>query len=96
MNIILKFCGSHHPNSYCILISGEIILTSSFVPFQSTVDGICEHLITLQQSRFSSELYDRIQGLEDSQYELAMKVTKSLGVPLSEIEVDDFKGWITF
>ena len=93
MNITFKFCGSHHPNSYYILISGEVILTSSFVPFQSTVEGICEHLITLQQSRFSSELYDRIQDLEDNHYELAMKVTRSLGVSLSEIAVvDDFKG----
>ena len=82
-----------HPNNYCIIITGEVIFASSFVPFQSTVEGICEHLITLQQSRFSSELYDRIQGLEDNQYELAMKVTRSLGVPLSEIAVvDDFKG----
>ena len=53
--------------------------------------------MTLQQSKFSSELYNTIQDLKYNQSGLATEVANTLGIPLYDIEVvDDFKGSLTF
>ena len=75
------------------IIADETIVQSNFDPFPSAVEGICEYLITLQQSRLSFELQDTIQDLEHKQSDLVTEVASSLNASLSEIAfLDDFKG----
>jgi hypothetical protein len=66
-------------------------LNSTFHPFPSSVEGISEHLITLSQTKFSSEMYDKIEALTKNQSEFLEEITKIVGRPLELITiVDDF------
>ena len=74
-------------------ISGKTILTSTFVPFPSTLEGIWEHLMALQKSSLSSELYNMIEDLECNKSGLAIDIANHSSIQMSDVElVDDFKG----
>ena len=67
-------------------------LNSSFYPFPSSVEGISEHLMSLSQFKFSSEMYGKIKALTNKESEFLEEITKIFGRPLEGITiVDDFK-----
>ena len=67
-------------------------LNSSFHPFPSSVEGISEHLMSLSQSKFSSQMYDKIKGLTNKESEYLEEITKIFGRPLDRITIaDDFE-----
>ena len=67
-------------------------LNSSFHPFPSSVEGISEHLITLSQAKFSTEMYDTIEAITKNQSDFVEGIAKVFGRPLELIKiVDDFE-----
>ena len=67
-------------------------LNSSFHPFPSSVEGISEHLMSLSQSKFSSEMYGKIKDLTNKESEFQEEISKIFGRPLEQITiVDDFE-----
>ena len=67
-------------------------LNSSFHPFPPSVEGISEHLMSLSQSRFSSEMYGKIKALTNKESEFLEEITKIFERPLEQIRIlDDFE-----
>ena len=67
-------------------------LNSSFHPFPSSVEGISEHLMSLSQTKFSSELYSKIKALTNKESEFLVEINKIFGRPLEQLTiVDDFE-----
>ena len=67
-------------------------LNSTFHQFPSSASGISEHLITLSQAKFSTEMYDKIEAITTNQSEFVEEITKVFGRPLELIKiVDDFE-----
>ena len=67
-------------------------LNPSFHPFPSSVEGISEHLITLSQAKFSTEMYDKIEAITKNQSDFVEGIAKVFGRPLELIKiVDDFE-----
>ena len=44
-----------------------LALNSTFHPFPSSVEGISEHLMTLSQAQFSSEMQNKIEAIINHQ-----------------------------
>ena len=66
-------------------------LNSTFHPFSSSVEGISEHLMTLSQAQFSSEMQNKIEAIIKHQPDFVEGVTNIFGRPVEEITiVDDF------
>ena len=66
-------------------------MNSTFNPFPSSVEGTSEHLMTLSQAQFSSEMQNKIEAIMKNQLELVEGITKILGRPLEQVTiVDDF------
>ena len=67
-------------------------LNSSFYPFPSSVEGTSEHLMSLSQTKFSSELYSKIKALTNKESEFLVEINKIFGRPLEQLTiVDDFE-----
>ena len=66
-------------------------LNSTFNPFPSSVEGISEHLMTLSQAQFSSEMQNKIEAIIKKQPDFVEGVTNIVGRPMEQITiVDDF------
>ena len=66
-------------------------LNSNFHPFPSSVEGISEHLKTLSQAQFSSEMQNKIEAIIKHQPDFVEGVTNIFGRPVEQITiVDDF------
>ena len=68
-----------------------VALNSTFHPFPSSVEGISEHLMTLSQAQFSSEMQNKLQAIMKNQLEFVERITKIFGKPVEQLTiVDDF------
>ena len=68
-----------------------VALNSTFHPFPSSVEGISEHLMTLSQAQFSSEMQNKLQAIMKNQLEFVERITKIFGQPVEQLTiVDDF------
>ena len=66
-------------------------LNSTFNPFPSSVEGISEHLMTLSQAQFSSQMQNKIEAIIKNQHEFVEGITKIFGRPMEQITIaDDF------
>ena len=66
-------------------------LNSTFNPFPSSVEGTSEHLMTLSQAQFSSEMQNKIEAIIKNQPDFVEGVTKIFGRPMEQLTiVDDF------
>ena len=64
-------------------------LNSTFNPFPSSVEGISEHLMTLSQAQFSSEMQNKIEAIIKNQPEFVEGVTSIFGRPMEQITIVD-------
>ena len=68
-----------------------VALNSTFHRFPSSVEGISEHLMTLSQAQFSSQMQKKIEAIIKNQHEFVEGITKIFGRPMEQITiVDDF------
>ena len=68
-----------------------LALNSTFYPFPSSAKGISEHLMTLSQAQFSSEMQNKIEAIMKNQHEFVERITKIVERPVEQITiVDDF------
>ena len=66
-------------------------LNSTFNPFPSSVEGTSEHLRTLSQAQFSSEMQNKIEAIIKNQPDFVKGITNIFGRPMEQITiVDDF------
>ena len=66
-------------------------LNSTFNPFPSSVEGTSEHLLTLSQAQFSSEMQNKIEAIIKNQPDFVEGVTNIFGRPMEQITIaDDF------
>jgi hypothetical protein len=64
-------------------------VNSTFHPFPSSVEGISEHLMTLSQAQFSSEMQDKIEAIIKNQPEFVEGVTNIFGRSMEQITIVD-------
>ena len=64
-------------------------LNSTFNPFPSSVEGISEHLMTLSQAQFSSEMQNKIEAIIKNQPDFVEGVTNIFGRPMEQMKIVD-------
>ena len=68
-----------------------MMMNSTFQPFTSSVEGLFEHLSTLIQAKFSSELDEKLDYILENQSEFVGMLEKMFRKPLNRIAmIDDF------